>query len=135
MIRTQVNQAIQAYWLQCKKTLGFTPISKPRIPSFTRPNGHKIRRLRDSGWRYPKSSQGNGPRMKKPSIGYRNPQSIRYALKAYGLKPQVIRNPRELDLAWGRGLLPVIAHQVGARKRIVLLDHAKTHGIPLILRR
>ena len=135
MRRIQVNNSIQQYWLQCKKSLVFSRTQGKKIPSFTRHNGSRLNRLKDSGWRYPRSSQGNGPSMKKPSIGYRNAQGVRHTIRAYGLIPEPVRNTTQLETTWANGRLPVIAHQVGGRKRGLMLEHAKARGIPLLFRR
>lgn len=72
--RTEVNQSILAHY---KTRTGFgKAVTKPAVPSFTRHNGRKIKRLQDSGWRSPRGLQYSRS-IVEPKIGYRRSRLIR----------------------------------------------------------
>lgn len=133
--RKIINAEIRRYWNQCKqeKILEYEPIKKKKVPRFTRHNGLKLKRLSRTGWRHPRSTQGNRASMMKPLIGYKNPESVRFCLRAYGKKIGIVANVEELRRASQRGEIPVISRTVGARKRIDILAYARANRLPVRL--
>ena len=135
LTRTQVNQMIHDYWVNYKKTHDFKPLKKAKVKSFTRHNGSRLNRLKNSGWRYPKSSQGNRTRIAKPSIGLKRPESKRFKLPAYGMAIGVICNHKDLELVVKSSKLPVISRTLGVLKRLEILNVCKEKDWPLLWRR
>ena len=132
--RLQVNQAIYHYWQEYKKTHKFKALKKAKVPSFTRHNGTRLKRLEGS-WRFPNSTQGNRSRLCKPSIGYKRPSSKRFKLAAYGLEIGVITNKNELETVVAQAKLPVVSRTLGVLKRLAILNLCKERGWPLLWRR
>lgn len=64
-----------------------------------------------------------------PKIGYKNPQSIR-GLHSSGLPEVLVNNAPELDGL--KGVVVRIASSVGARKRKVIAEKARTLKIRIV---
>ena len=135
--RKNLNQEIKKYWETCKKTgiITYQSIGKKKIPTFTRHNGLRLLRLKRSGWRFPRSTQGNRATITKPLIGYKNPQATRHCLKAYGKRIKIVYNERELTKAVKDNHIPVLGRTLGGRSRERVYEYAKANQLPLMLRR
>lgn len=131
--RKKINEQIKMYWKQIKHSIGYRRLRYRAIPSFTRHNGTRIRRLK-GGWRYPKSSQGNRSRISQPKIGYRKPKAERFCVRAYGMRIIPVTNTSQLRDVVNQRQLPTPSARVGARTRKVLLEYARGNKLPLILR-
>lgn len=66
--------------------------------------------------------------LKLPGIGYRVPRGIRF-LHPSGLQEVLTYNPESLDKIDPKKQAVRIAHTVGARKRIEILEKAREMGI------
>lgn len=135
LTRLQVNQMIFNYWKQYKKTHKFKPLKKASVKSFTRHNGSRLNRLKNTGWRYPNSSQGNRTRLSKPSIGLKRPDSKRFKLPAYGMATGVVCNKKDLETVVKQSKLPIISRTLGVLKRLEILNYCKQKDWPLLWRR
>lgn len=134
--RDTVNKQLANYWKSCKKdgTFTYKSVNKKTHPQFTRHNGSRLVRL-NTGWRYPRSTQGNRSTITKPLIGYRNPANVRHCLKAYGKRIGVVYTQNQLGKAVAEGCIPVLGRTLGARSRIRLLAYARAQNLPIMLRR
>ncbi len=106
-----------------------------RKPKFRRPESWRYKRL-DTGWRRPKGidsmirkREKSQPKM--PRIGYRTPVKLR-DYHPSGMREVLVHNLQELE-----GLHPKIhavriAHQVGDRKRMTILDRADDLGLRVL---
>jgi len=140
---SKVNDTIREYWRACKnmkdtetgeRLLVLKPIHKDKVPTFTRHNGNRIKRLMDSGWRRPRSNGGNV--LQRPKIGYKRPVKSRFRVESMGLMLKVIYNQRELmelQKIKDKSTAGVLASKIGAKKRQYLLEVAKKEKIPIYL--
>lgn len=140
---SKVNDTVRAYWRACKsmvdaetgeRLMVLRPIHKDNVPSFTRHNGTRVKRLMNSGWRRPRSNGGNV--LQRPKIGYKRPAKSRFSVKSMGLMLKVIYNQKGLmDLLKikDKSTAGVLASKIGAKKRLCLLEIAKKEKIPIYL--
>jgi large subunit ribosomal protein L32e len=106
-----------------------------RKPKFRRPESWRYKRL-NTGWRRPKGidsairkREKGQPKM--PRIGYRTPAKLR-GYHPSGMKEVLVHNLKEME-----GLHPKIhairiAHRVGDRKRMAIIDRADDLGIRVL---
>ncbi len=113
-------------------------MKKKKKPTFKPPNaGGKRGKVRvKERWRRPKGV-GNKQRVKKkaagarPKIGYKNPESIR-GLHPSGKPEVLIHNVEEVEAQKGRDVVLRIAHAVGLKKRLAILQKAKELGLRVL---
>lgn len=127
-----INTQIREYWISMKSQVTLKSIKKNKVPSFTRHNGNQIKRLMDSGWRYPKGAHGN--KLTIPKIGYKRPELKRFRRKTDGLVFQNVSSVTQMD-TYTLKPFEVFCFRscVGTRKRIILLEHAKTNKYPVYI--
>ncbi len=108
---------------------------KKRRPDFVRQESWRYKRVKSS-WRRPRGKDskmrlgmGGWPRLVK--IGYRSPRKIR-GYHPSGLKELVVHRPEELNSVDPGEFAVRIAHDVGLRKRIKILDKAKELDIRVL---
>lgn len=128
----EINSKIRDYWRQKRSLVELKPIKKNKVPSFTRHNGNHIKRLKDSGWRYPKGAHGN--KLTVPKIGYKRPDQKRFRRKTDGLLIYNVCSIKEMD---SHKLKPYqvfcFKSCVGAKKRLILLEHASQNNYPVYI--
>ena len=128
----EVNTQIRKYWISIKSKVITKPVKKDQVPSFTRHNGNRFKRLKDSGWRYPKGAHGN--KLVRPKIGYKRPEIKRFRCASNGLLFRNISNSKQMD---NIKLKPYevfcFKSCIGARKRLILLEHAKNNKYPVYI--
>lgn len=102
---------------------------------FTRQESWRYDKLKEN-WRKPKGidskmrrSIKGWPRLVK--VGYRTPKSLR-GVHPSGLNEVVVFRPEDLDQLVPEKTVVRVAHTVGARKRLQIMDKAKIMGIHVI---
>ena len=110
-------------------------VQNQRKPKFRRPESWRYKRL-DTGWRRPKGIDSAIRKREKsqpamPAVGYRSPVALR-DYHPSGLKEVLVHNVSEL-----KGLHPKthavrIAHQVGDRKRLAIIERADDLGLHVL---
>ena len=111
---------------------------KKQRPKFTRPESWRYKRLK-TGWRKPKGTDhqirlkhiGWG---KMPDIGYRGPRLVR-GLHPTGFREVLIHTPSDLIKINPSTEIVRIGSQVGKKKKLVIINHAKDLNIHVINRR
>jgi len=107
---------------------------KRRKPKYVQQDAHKLKRL---AWKWKKprgkdSKMGKGikgyKRMVEP--GYGSPRNV-YGMHMSGLMPIVVHTVQEID-ALQKGQGAIIGGTVGARKKIMLIEHAMKKNITLL---
>ena len=107
-------------------------------PEFHRQEWFRFVRLSDGRWRKPRGlhssmRRGYGYRPKKVSIGYRGPAKAR-GLHPSGFKEVMVHNPADLDSIDPKKEAARIAHGVGTRKRMAIIEKAEKLGIRVLNR-
>ena len=106
-------------------------IEKKKLPEFKRNDSGSHKRV-DASWRKPHGidskqrvyKSGFGP---SPSIGYRQPRSVRF-MHPSGKKKVVVHNVKELEML-AKDAVATIAATVGERKRKLIKAAAKAKKI------
>ncbi|HID10162.1 MAG TPA: 50S ribosomal protein L32e [Candidatus Latescibacteria bacterium] len=109
--------------------------ARGKKPEFRRQESWRLKRL-DESWRRPKGldskmrirKKGWPPRV---SVGYRSPRVIR-GLHPSGLEEVLVHNPREVEGVDPERQAIRIAHTVGAKKRMAILEMAKAMGVTVL---
>ncbi|HIE14359.1 TPA: 50S ribosomal protein L32e [Candidatus Bathyarchaeota archaeon] len=104
-------------------------------PKFVRQESWRYKRIKES-WRRPR---GIDSKMRKkvkgwpqsPNVGYRSPKAARY-LHPSGFKEVLIHNIEELDGVDPETEAIRIAHTVGYRKRVEIINTAREMGIHVL---
>lgn len=128
----EINKQIYAYWLEIKSKVERKRINKKPKGTFTRHNGNRRLAL-NTGWRY-----NNGLRsasLKRPSIGYKRSDNVRYRRHVDGLLFKLIHSPKELlttKLTHSYEVF-MLASRMSAKSRIEALKIAKDKQIPLYI--
>ncbi len=110
-------------------------MKKRKKPTFNVLNYGAVKQVK-ARWRRPRGV-ANKKRMKEswagasPKIGYRNPKTVRN-LHPRGKPEVLVSNVSMLDQINGKEMLVRIARTVGARKRTVLLEKAKSMGLSIV---
>lgn len=106
-----------------------------RKPKFRRPESWRYKRL-DTGWRRPKGidsmirkREKSQPKM--PRIGYRSPVKLR-DYHPSGMREVLVHNLQELEGLHPKVHAVRIAHQVGDRKRMAIIDRADDLGLRVL---
>lgn len=118
-----------------KQELSKKRILNQRKPKFRRPESWRYKRL-NTGWRRPKGIDSMIRKREKghmamPSIGYRSSKKLR-GLHPSGMQEVLVHNIKDMD-----GLHPKIhavriAHRVGDRKRLAMLERADDLGLRVL---
>lgn len=103
---------------------------------FRRLNTLKLKRVDEERWRRPRgidnkikwSRKGYPPLVR---IGYRNPKTVR-GLHPSGLVEVLVRRPQDLDGLDPRKHCVRIAHTVGSKKRLQIIEKAKSMGLRVL---
>ena len=113
-------------------------IIKKKHPRFHRSGAHRYKRIGKQGWRRPKGKDSLQRRAHKsrgavPEPGYRQPREIR-GLHPSGLCETLVHNVKELEqLAAQKATMAArVSGSVGARKKRLMLEKAKTLGIKVL---
>jgi len=101
---------------------------KARKPAFHRQEDWRYKRL-DKAWRRPKGIDskmrvGLGGWPQHISTGYRSPKKVRY-FHPSGKEEMVVSNAEDLSKADSKRHVIRIAHTVGSRKRMKILERAE----------
>ena len=126
--RKNANLQLRRYWLQCNEKVERGALHKDKVPTFTRHNGNRIKRLGEA-WRAPKGSHGN--KLTCPRVGYKRPEHLRYRRSSDGLLLRVVHNLSQMNVKLKSYEVLVLASALGARKRTVLLAYAKEKELPV----
>jgi len=118
-----------------KRLLNLRTRLKKRKPDFVRQESWRYKRVKSS-WRRPKGKDSKmrleiGGWPKSVKIGYRSPRKIR-GFHPSGLKELIVHRPEELDSVNPAEFAVRIAHGVGSRKRIKILDKAEELDIKVL---
>ncbi len=103
---------------------------------FRRLNTLKLKRVDEESWRRPRGIDNKIKLSRKgyPSlarIGYRNPRAAR-GLHPSGLVEVLVRRPQDLEGLDPRKHCVRIAHTVGGRKRLQIIEKAKSMGLRVL---
>ena len=106
-----------------------------RKPKFRRPESWRYKRL-NTGWRRPKGIDSAIRKREKsqpamPAIGYRSPAALR-GYHPSGLKEVLVHNIGELEGLHPKTHAVRIAHQVGDRKRLAIVERADDLGLHVL---
>jgi large subunit ribosomal protein L32e len=108
---------------------------KKKKPKFVRSNYGRSKRKRvKENWRKPrgidnKKRIGKKYAGRRPKIGYKNPEEIRFRRRS-GKLEFLVHNVEELQKIPSKDeYIAVIAHDVGKKKRIEIIEIAKKLGI------
>ncbi|MFQ6074903.1 MAG: 50S ribosomal protein L32e [Candidatus Bathyarchaeia archaeon] len=118
-----------------RRLLRVREVLKTRRPVFIRQESWRYKRVKPS-WRRPKGIDskmrlGKGGWPRSPKVGYRSPRLVR-GLHPMGLKEVLIHRPKDLDPIDPKQYVARIAHTVGARKRLRILEKAEELGIHVV---
>ncbi|MFX1491176.1 MAG: 50S ribosomal protein L32e [Promethearchaeota archaeon] len=120
---------------QLQRQLYLKRLSNQRKPKFQRPESWRYKRL-DTGWRRSKGidsmirkREKNQPAM--PRIGYRTPRNLR-DYHPSGLREVLVHNLPELEGLHPKTHAVRIAHQVGDRKRLAIIERADDLGLRVL---
>jgi len=116
-------------------------MAKPRVKFETR----KPKFVRQESWRYKKVSEswrrprGSSSKMrlrlrgwpKTVAVGYKTPRAIR-GMHPSGMRETLVRRPKELEELDPKSRVVRIAHTVGERKRIAILEKADELGLKVL---
>lgn len=118
-----------------KQELSKKRMLNQRKPKFQRPESWRYKRL-DTGWRRPKGIDSMIRKREKgqpamPRIGYRSSKKLR-GLHPSGMQEVLVYNIKDMD-----GLHPKIhavriAHRVGDRKRLAIIERADDLGLHVL---
>jgi len=134
--RTKINRQIRAYWLKisaCRSTVLKKVLPKKKVPSFTRHNGNRIKRLAKK-WVYPKGSHGN--KITRPKIGYKNRKELRFRRAQDGLEFILIKDKKDLLKLKNRKhkyQVGLFSRTLGAEKRVQFFSEITKLGLPLYI--
>ncbi len=103
---------------------------------FRRLNTLKLKRIDEESWRRPRgidnkikwSRKGYPPIVR---VGYRNPKAVR-GLHPSGLIEVLVHRPHDLEGLDPRRHCIRIAHTVGKRKRLQIIEKAKSMGLRVL---
>ncbi len=106
-----------------------------RKPKFKRPESTRYKRLK-TGWRRPKGIDSMVRKREKghpkmPRIGYRSPSKLR-DYHPSGMKEVLVHNLQELEGLHPKVHAVRIAHRVGDRKRLAILERADDLGLRVL---
>ncbi len=119
---------------EVKKQLGAT-IKKRKIPEFKRQESWRYKRIKEN-WRRPRGIDSK-MRMKvkgwppSPNKGYRNPKEIR-GLHPSGFREVRVSSIKDLEMVNPEVEAIRIAHTIGGRKRIEIINKAREMGIHIL---
>jgi len=118
-----------------KRLLNLRVSLKKDKPDFVRQESWKYKKLKTS-WRRPKGIDsemrlGRGGWPKSVKTGYRSPRKVR-GFHPSGLQELIVYRPEALDSVDPKEFAVRIAHGVGSRKRIKILDKAKEMDIKVL---
>ena len=105
-------------------------------PEFRRLNTLKLKRIDEERWRKPRGidnkikwcRKGYPPLVR---IGYRNPKAVR-GLHPSGLIEVLVHRPEDLENLDPKVHCVRIAHTVGRRKRLQIIEKAKSLGLRVL---
>ena len=103
---------------------------------FRRLNTLKLKRVDEESWKRPRgidnkikwSRKGYPPLVR---IGYRNPKAVR-GLHPSGLIEVLVRRPQDLEGLDPKRHCVRIAHTVGRKKRLQIIEKAKSMGLRIL---
>lgn len=108
---------------------------KRRIPEFKRQESWRYKRVKRN-WRRPRGKTSKMRRRQRGwpkvvSVGYGTPRRTRH-LHPSGYREVIVHNPDELAKVDPKGEVARIAHTVGERKRLRIVEKATDLGIRLL---
>ncbi|MFX0169868.1 MAG: 50S ribosomal protein L32e [Candidatus Hodarchaeota archaeon] len=118
-----------------KQALRQKRVQNQRKPQFQRPESSRYKRLNTS-WRRPKGIDSAIRKREKsqpaiPTIGYRSPVALR-DYHPSGLKEVLVHNLKELEGLHPKTHAVRIAHRVGDRKRLAIIERADDLGLHVL---
>lgn len=110
------------------------PASYPR-PRFNREESWRYKRVK-SAWRSPRGKTSRVRRSKNGwpavvKIGYSRPAAVR-GIHPSGLRDILVYRPSDLDKVDANTQVARIAHTVGERKRVLIVEEAKKKNIRIL---
>ncbi|MCS7140218.1 MAG: 50S ribosomal protein L32e [Candidatus Nezhaarchaeota archaeon] len=105
-------------------------------PEFRRLNTLKLKRVDEERWRKPRGIDNKIKLCRKGypplvRVGYRNPKLVR-GLHPSGLIEVLVHRPEDLENLDPKTHCVRIAHTVGRRKRIQIIEKAKSLGLRVL---
>jgi len=118
-----------------KQELSKKRMLNQRKPKFKRPESWRYIRL-DTGWRRPKGIDSMIRKREKghptmPRIGYRSSRKLR-GLHPSGMQEVLVYNIKDMDELHPKLHAVRIAHRVGDRKRLAILERADDLGLHVL---
>jgi len=110
-------------------------VNPRKKPEFLKQGAKYLKRIKKR-WRKPRGRDSKLRRKEKskgkwPNVGYRAPKSLR-GLHPSGLEEVLIRNVKDLEKIEKGKQAGRIAHTVGKRKRMLILERAKELSIRIL---
>lgn len=108
---------------------------KSRRPKFVRQESWRYGRL-DESWRKPRGKSSRIRRQKRGwpelvKVGYKGPVKTRH-MHPSGLREVAVHRPQDLEGLNPKTQAVRIAHTVGERKRVTILERAKEMGLKVL---
>jgi large subunit ribosomal protein L32e len=129
-----IDVGVESSSIEARHLLRIRRRQKAKKPEFIRQESWRYKRVKPS-WRRPKGIDSKmrlklKGRPKVVDVGYRSPKAVR-GLSSSGSSELLVYNPKDLDNATPSQVVR-IAHTVGRRKRLAIVEKAKALNLRII---